>query len=49
MILPRLAKRAKNAVFSIGSPEGNRTPDSAVRGRRLDRLTTGPYSQFASI
>ena len=28
-------------VFS-GDPKGNRTPVSAVRGRRLDRLTIGP-------
>lgn len=28
--------------ISFGSPMGNRTPDSAVRGRRLDRLTMRP-------
>ncbi len=26
----------------VGSPEGNRTPDTAVKGRCLNRLTTGP-------
>ena len=26
----------------FGSPKGNRTPDSALRGRRLNRLTMGP-------
>ena len=25
-----------------GSPEGNRTPDTAVKGRCLNRLTNGP-------
>lgn len=27
----------------IGTPKGIRTPDSAVRGRRLDPLTMGAY------
>lgn len=31
----------------FGSPEGNRTPDSAVRGRRLDRLTNQPQLPFS--
>ena len=26
----------------VGSPEGNRTPDTAVKGRCLNLLTTGP-------
>ena len=26
----------------FGDPEGNRTPDTAVKGRCLNRLTTGP-------
>lgn len=29
--------------FKIGDPYGNRTHDSAVKGRRLDLLTNGPY------
>ncbi len=40
-----LLSRLKRMVFQnllIGSPKGNRTPDSAVRGRRLNRLTMGP-------
>ena len=34
-------KTTPNGVES-GDPAGNRTRDSAVRGLRLDRLTTGP-------
>ncbi len=34
---------SNKTIFSFGSPKGNRTPDSAVRGRRLNRLTMGPY------
>ena len=26
-----------------GDPWGNRTPDTAVKGRCLDRLTNGPF------
>ncbi len=29
--------------YGFGSPEGSRTLHCAVRGRRLNRLTTGPY------
>ena len=29
-----------------GDPSGNRTPVSGVRGRRLDRLTNGPFPRF---
>ena len=29
----------KYIKLKIGTPKGNRTPDSAVRGRRLNRLT----------
>ena len=32
----------------VGSALGNRTPDSAVRGRRLNLLTNAPYSLCAS-
>ena len=28
---------------NFGSPRGNRTPDTAVKGRCLNRLTIGPY------
>ena len=31
-----------NSLFS-GDPYGNRTHDCALRGRRLNRLTKGPY------
>ena len=27
----------------FGDPKENRTPDSALRGQRLDRLTIGPF------
>ena len=30
--------------FTYGSPYGNRTRDTAVKGRCLNRLTKGPYS-----
>ena len=36
-------KPAYNAGFASGDPKENRTPDSALRGRRLDRLTIGPW------
>lgn len=36
--LPRLNRTG----LSCGDPKENRTPDSALRGRRLDRLTIGP-------
>jgi hypothetical protein len=32
----------RSASYSIGDPTEDRTRDSAVRGRRLDRLTIGP-------
>ena len=32
-------KDRKNLSFLFGTPTGNRTPDSAVRGLRLNRLT----------
>ena len=39
-----LVERKKvHADFLIGTPKGTRTPDSAVRGRRLNRLTMGAY------
>ena len=47
--LTLVAKTSKNAVFSFGSPKGNRTPDSAVRGRRLNRLTMGPFENNDNI
>ena len=31
-------------LFFFGTPMGNRTPDSAVRGRRLNRLTMRAFS-----
>ena len=38
----------KGNVFvfaSVGTPKGTRTPDSAVRGQRLNRLTMRAFSQ----
>ena len=37
----RQSSQSSNDVV-VGSPEGNRTPDTAVKGRCLNRLTTGP-------
>ena len=34
------------AGSACGDPSGNRTPVSGVRGRRLDRLTNGPFPRF---
>ena len=33
-------------ALPTGDPSGNRTPVSGVRGRRLDRLTNGPFPRF---
>ena len=33
----------KKTGLACGDPKGNRTPDSAVRGLRLNRLTIGPF------
>ena len=33
----------------FGDPKENRTPDSALRGRRLDRLTIGPRLAASAI
>ncbi len=43
-------KRTASAVLSVcrGSASGNRTLDSAVRGRRLDLLTNAPHFSCAS-
>ena len=39
-----IKKPPVNSVdFYFGTPKGNRTPDSTVRGWRLDRLTIGAY------
>ena len=35
--------RSIKTRFLFGDPSGNRTHDYAVRGRRLSRLTMGPY------
>ena len=51
-------RRQKNTNYLCsyslyGTPKGNRTPDSTVRGWRLDRLTIGaffsPYVGFVII
>ena len=31
-------------IVHIGDPWGNRTPDTAVKGRCLNRLTNGPLA-----
>ena len=36
-------EKAQKALLFFGTPKGTRTPDSAVRGRRLNRLTMGAY------
>ena len=36
-------KNSTEVLFFIGTLMGNRTPDSAVRGRRLNRLTMRAY------
>lgn len=37
-------KEPEGGSYSLyGTPKGNRTPDSTVRGWRLDRLTIGAY------
>ena len=38
------AKMAEFDYIACGTPKGNRTPVSAVRGRRLDRLTMRAYN-----
>ena len=40
-----LVKQTTYFIFLIfiGSPTGNRTPDSTVRGWRLNLLTIGPH------
>ena len=37
------SRRRCGAEYKNGDPWENRTPDFAVRGRRLSRLTKGPY------
>ena len=34
--------------FVVGDPDGNRTRVTAVKGRCLSRLTTGPLSDYRS-
>lgn len=34
---------AVHRLIMIGDPKENRTPDCALRGRRLNRLTIGPF------
>ena len=37
------SRKRGGAEYKNGDPWENRTPDFAVRGRRLSRLTKGPY------
>ena len=39
---------AELIVHVVGDPWGNRTPDTAVKGRCLNRLTNGPESGDSS-
>lgn len=39
-------ERKSSDLLVVGDLAGNRTRDCAVRGRRLNRLTTRPYSSF---
>ena len=39
---------AELIVHEVGDPWGNRTPDTAVKGRCLNRLTNGPESGDSS-
>ena len=42
-------KRAIRSMFLSGDPYGNRTHVCGVRGRRLNRLTNGPYGAPSGI
>ena len=37
-----------SGIYLFGDPDGNRTHVSAVKGRCLDRLTTGPENNLVS-
>ena len=37
------SRKRGGAEYKKGDPWENRTPDFAVRGRRLSRMTKGPY------
>ena len=39
----RFSKTTAIGYFSFGDPDENRTRVTAVKGRCLNRLTTGPY------
>ena len=47
---PRQKEKEHTFVYSFlfGDPDGNRTRVTAVKGRCLNRLTTGPYSEYRS-
>ncbi len=38
-----------NVSYAYGDPYGNRTHDSAVKGRCLNRLTNGPKKVVAAV
>lgn len=42
-------ERKSSDLLVVGDLAGNRTRDCAVRGRRLNRLTTRPYSSFFAL
>ena len=44
-----IEKSTSTEVLFSGDPRGNRTPDTAVKGRCLNRLTNGPYSSGNSL
>lgn len=45
LITPKKRTVCSDKLLTVlfGDPKENRTPDSALRGRRLDRLTIGPF------
>lgn len=47
--MKNINKKPSIIGWFYGDPTGNRTRDSAVRGRRLDRLTIGPFQFIYSI
>ena len=42
-------KKIRNRANDFGDPKGTRTPDSAVRGLRLNHLTMGPNMNMKII
>ena len=50
MIKANPSPNGNGFAFNLfGSPTENRTPDSALRGLRLNRLTKGPFNYLLSV